>query len=564
MKKPPAISKAAKVAFLLAVATAIISSFPVWYGLARTPEGHIYLWSSDPYDNNTYFAKMRPGYRGEWMTLNLYDCTSRKAVFLYPLHIAMGHAAAVYRNFLKWRAGADPPAYQTLPLVYNATRLASAFALALAVFWLTGFVAPSRPSRRLWITALALFAGGWGRVCNTEANIMKCCILFPHFSFSLVFYVVACGAFLQSLKRPRCWKSSCAGAAAAGFALGWIHPYDVPPLAAIAVAALVWRWIVARRLPATLLSATALFALFASAPILLQIRFLSQEPMYKAIEAQNYLRWAYWWEWFAMLDVYLIAAAFGMAALWPRRRRPEAMFIIVWVVVGVAVLNAPQPVSFPRRMIEGLPIGLAFAAVAGLEAWIIRPLARWRKTATFSSVSACSACASPAPRLVRGRIRRLRHAAFAIVLLALAPRTFWAIYDTSLGADPLLLKTQYIHFEEADAMEWLARNSDWREVVWAGPERGSAIPFLSGNRVFYGHNVETSYSQERLRDTRDLFTGRMPVGMFRAFVHQSGVRYLYVGPLERAMFAGDIAAYDPETLGAPVFQNKRIQIYRLR
>jgi len=579
--EPPMTTKrsghgAIKIAFLLAVAAGTVSSFPIWSGLFQTPPGSFFLWSADPYDNNTYFAKMRPGYRGEWLTVNLYDTIDHEPVLLFPFHVLLGRVAGVYRDFLQWRNGVEPPAYQTMPPVCNDSRLLLTLALAMTIYWFSGMIT-ARPSRRLWAMALALFAGGWGRACNTEAHVLKSCVFYPNFIVSLCFYVLACGAFLRAVKRPSQRARCVLWGAVAGFGLGWVHPYDAPPLIAIGLVFLAWRWRQTRRFPKTLFIAGAAFGAFAAAPILYQMHVKSREPMFQVIDAQNYLRWDQWWQWARMLDVYLAAAVAGVVALWRRRFGPEAMFVIVWVVVGVAVINIP--VEFQRRMIEGLPIGLAFATVAAAEQFLIAPLARLKSASGRISSGGPPFVVPPSGGLgsekrhvptevgttnPRRRLRALRHIAFAGLLLLLLPRTLWVLYDASFTVYRSRARECFIPMEEIEAFDWLSHNTDWREPVWASRERSNAIPFLSGNRVFYGHDVETSFSQEKRLRTAMLFGGALPVEEFHAIVRRFGIRYLYYGPMERAMNPrGDIAAFDPKTLGVPVFANSLVRVYCL-
>ena len=558
--KPPcrrARREAAALAFLLAVAAGGASSFSVMYGLARTPSGALFMWSADPADNNGYFAKMRAGYRGDWRTTMLYTSEPHEPVFLFPFHVALGHVAALYRDYRTWRTGQEPPACETIPKVYNATRVCLVIALMMTVYWFSGFLT-ARPWRRVWAVAFAAFAGGWSGLPwpvgafgytppNTETSVMKSCILFPNFAASLIFYLMACAAFVNAMKRPS-QRRSVAWAALAGLGLGWVHPFDSPPLCAIGAVALAWRWLQTRRFPRTLFASVAAFTVFTGGPILQQILIRNKMEMFRIIDEQNALWWNHWWEWARMLDVYLAAAAVGLAVLWKRRRRPEAMFILVWVAVGLAMVNVP--VRFQRRMIEGVPMGLAFATVAGIEGALVRPLVRWLGRLRMRRGEGQRAEGLRAAN-ARVAVGRLRFALYTAALLLLTPGTARVLYDTSAGCFSRPSNYYYIERPEADALEWLEKHSDWREAVWGEKFRANSIPYLSGHRVFYGLDAETIHSREKLAWTQEFFSWKMPVEKFRRICRDYGVKYVYFGAREKLydpVLHRDIGAYDPKTL----------------
>ncbi|MCX7046783.1 MAG: hypothetical protein NTX50_15015 [Candidatus Sumerlaeota bacterium] len=558
LSRPSTSRKSIAVVFLLAVVTGIVSSFSVYYGLLQTPPDAFFLWSADPGDNNGYFAKMRTGYRGEWLTTMLYTSEEHPPVFLFPFHVLLGHAARVYGGYLTWKNGYAPSALEAMPPVYNAARFALVVALALTVYWFSGMIT-RRPRQRMWATAFAMFAGGWSALPNTEASVMKSCILFPNFTASLILYLLACGAFLAAMKRDRTAHLFpgvramegrrrspaviCVWAALAGFGLAWIHPFDVPPLCAIAAAVFAWQWLALRRFPRMLFLAAFLFALLAGGPILYQMAIKWRIPIFETIEWQNALYWSFPGEWARMLDIYLIIGLAGLYFLWRRkRRRPEAMLLIAWVVVVLAMVNIP--VRFQRRMIEGLPIALAFAALVAVDRGLFRFCARLRRPAD-GKIHASD----------RPRLRRMQTLARAAVFLLLVAGTCRVLYQTSVGTFRRASSYYYMDKPEVEAMRWLETNSDWQQVVWAEKFRGNAIPFLSGNRVFYGLDAETVDSRRKLEMTAEFFSWKMPRERFREICRKYNVAYIYFGPRERAYDGAnqrDIGQFDPETL-KPVY-----------
>jgi hypothetical protein len=260
------------------------------------------------------------------------------------------------------------------------------------------------------------------------------------------------------------------------------------------------------------------------------------------------MRWRPWWGGLALLEAYLVVALLGAAFLYARRRRPQSLFVLTWVAAGVAMIHVPF--QFQRRMIEGLPIALAFAAPAMVEGLLVRPALRLggRKAA-----------------FPRRRIRLVRHIAYCVVLLILMPKTLWILYDRSVLTFGHPKDYYYAPVAEAKALEWLSRNSDWREVVWASYWRGNRVPFLSGNRVFFGHGVMTVRAQEKRQWTNDLFAFRLSVNEFRRIVREYGVDYVFWTVRDRAQDPRerDFALYDPDTLGAPVYDDGFAKIFKI-
>ena len=535
-----------------------VASWPHAAGYFHTPPGSVFVWSADPGDNNSYFAKMRTGYRGEWLTTNLYSSEPHPRVLLFPFHVILGRLAALYRDLLKWLTGQAPPAYVTMPAIYQATRFTLTAVLMAMVYWLAG-MATTRPARRLWIVALTAFAAGsWAGGLNTEGSVLLSCARFPHFTFSLALYVLACGAFVAAMKHPERRRRCAVWGAAAGLGLGWTHPFDVPALGAIGAAALLWRWAQTRRFPPALFAGLVSFWAFAAFPVLYMGWAKWRSPVLAAIDAQNSLVWAHWWEPAWMLREYLILAAAGTPFLWIRRRDPAAMFVIVWLAVGLCATMAPS--GFQRRVIEGLPIALAFGASALVEGGLYRPMIhRWKRNPDESRLPPAGAYRPDARRR-----RLLRHGCFLFVLLVLSPRTHWLLQSESaeFTAGAALC---YIDKENVDAMRWLENRSDWREVVWAQDRLGNAIPFLSGNRVFIGHNRETVDYLEKRALTQRLFSGDMGTGEFLDIVRRYGIHYLYVSRSKRGGRSGapSVSLAIRELLGKPAYANGGVEIFRL-
>jgi hypothetical protein len=152
------------------------------------------------------------------------------------------------------------------------------------------------------------------------------------------------------------------------------------------------------------------------------------------------------------------------------------------------------------------------------------------------------------------------------VFALLLPKTLWVLYDRGVGVFGRPNDQYYVRMAEVEALDWLSRHSDWRQPVWAVYRRDNRVPFLSGNRAFLAHGVMTVHAGMKKQWTEDLFAFRLPVQEFRRIVRRFGIEYIYWTEGDRVLdpLRRDFAEYDPETLGAPIYDDGYAKIFRVR
>jgi hypothetical protein len=127
------------------------------------------------------------------------------------------------------------------------------------------------------------------------------------------------------------------------------------------------------------------------------------------------------------------------------------------------------------------------------------------------------------------------------------------IYVATLGGiqkrDPAIFLTS----DEAQAFDWLAKETPPHAIVLAAPKTGLFIPVRTDARVIYGHPFETVEAQAHKQAVEDFFTGRLSAESFFALYP---VDYIFYGPREKQL--GTL----PELIGwHVVFQRNDVTIY---
>jgi hypothetical protein len=537
-------------AWALSLFIAAVSCGPVLSGYFHTPEGMVYLGTGEcQSDQITYYAKMWPGYRGEWLSLNRYSSEPHRPVLWYPFYVGVGHLARILGTLYQGLTGSELPVSVGFPLTYHVVRGALVVVLFLSLYGLTGQVF-RRPAHRFWTMGFAAFAGGWFQGNGImEAHTLQACFFMPHFVMGQLLYVWTLWGFRLAARRSASPWAPLALCAVGGGGLGWVHPFDLFPLLAIGVLFFVSLWIVRKRFPMWLFLSGCAFALSASIPVFYMQFVLMQIPMFDWMSQNNVLFWENAGQCFQVLDLYLVGAwVLGVSASWVHRRKTGSLFVGAWVVAGTVALY--MPTHFQRRFIEGLPIGLAFAWTLGLETWGVLPrMHRMRKNLKAAGSYYFSKQA-----------QRLRNALFFLAFALLLPRTV-CVYNwgCSIARNPLC----YEQKSQIRACEWLMRNTDWRAVVWAPGEVANRIPFLAGNRVFAGHWNETMDYPKKGKWTDLLLDRNLDVADFRRIVCDYDVQYLFW--TDNLDVSGkNIREYDPESVGEPVYKADGVQIFPVK
>lgn len=242
-----------------------------------------------------------------------------------------------------------------------------------------------------------------------------------------------------------------------------------------------------------------------------------------------------------LLGSYGIVAVMAIAALplvWQKLRKGEEQWLLplAWTVAILFAIHLP--VSFQRKMIEGLHVALCLLAAIAWERW----------TQRFNEF-------------------RHRWALAALVLLTVpsqiaffALNGYWMVHNNLLP-ERRLMPTYFLSETHLQLMCWLEENADKDDAVLCHPMLGNYLPVLTGRKVFIGHWAETLNFRQKLSQAMAVWEGRLSLDEAQAFFRTHRLRYALETDFERGAAGGETAL---RRYGEVVYQVGNDAIIRLR
>lgn len=528
-----------------------------------------FMWGVD--EGNVYMAWIRQAAEGRVLLRNQYTILPQNPQFFNVFFLACGKLVA---------ATGQPPA-----VIFHIMRLAGGIVLLVSIYLLAAWLS-DRPAVRWGTLCLASLGSGLGWLAAVwsearapylppplrppdyappsehtwqampEAVTFVSIFLNPLFVWSMallcLFFVTALAAF--ELRRVR-W------AVVAGLVLlvlGNIHTYDI--FAAHAALALYVLLLLVRRQLSwgrAVGTYALLLALSAASPIyawytarldpawLAKINTPTLSPRPIDYAAGYGL-------------IFLLALVGAAWAVRHARTHQRLLFPLGWAISNLLLVYAP--VSFQRKMAEGLHIPLCLLAAVALV-MVVAPRVRGRKGEDRSAL--------------------IITLAVALTLPSNAMFVAGAMQQTGSNNANLLRWLQppaYLPWDEVEAIEFLAHNTTESDVVFCSSLIGSHIPARAPCTVFVGHWAETLYFDRMLEEVGSfLLPGRSP--QVRAgILRRAGATWVYYGSYEALMARQMMVSAELEPpedpaeefrestwdLLAPAFLNSTVTIYRVR
>jgi hypothetical protein len=547
----------------LACASVIValSCLPYLIAWIATPPGYQFGGILvNPFDGNSYLAKMRQGWAGSWQFHLTYTPEPHDgAPIIYFFYLGLGHVA-------RWTG-------LPLILVYHAARLLGGLALLTTTFVFLARLTRDRREGRLafWLVGTSAGLGWLGAALGAypidlwvpEAFAFFSLLTNPHFPLAMALMLVIVASVIwpvRSLGRglsqnstepgatPRegfaphfasalhlksgtyslwCWLVP--GLAALGLVL--VHPLGlIPVYVTLALYLLLRRWLDLVWPMAELLAAAG--SVLFSVPVLLYGYWIYvTNPAMAGWAAQNLTPAP------RVLDLALGYGLVGLLAILGgviviRKRDRGGLALLAWSVGTLVLVYMPFPLQ--RRLLTGLGVPLSVLAGIGLNRWWLSRLTAERARLIAAATVGFS---------LLGNL-------FLLLVLSLG------VLKSDRQADPFA--RLYLTQDEVNAMQWLLAHAQG-EVVLASPRTGALLPGRAGVRVFAGHPYETINAKVKQAQAEAFFRDELSDDEWQGLQDRYHIRFVFVGPTERALGGG---AYLGEM--EPAFRVGEVTIYRSR
>ena len=503
---------------------------PYAWAIAITPPGAEYgglLYNPD--DQNVHLAWARQAAQGHFFLRDLFTTEG----------LSSGQAP-LFTNLFCWFMGVVSRVLH-VPLigVYHALRLLFA---ALALAWFYALCSRLTEDKRLRFLAVVLAAfsagAGWmqsilpgllggrifidrpdGPLMMPEAFIFTSALVFPLNIASVALLALIYALVLQAQQTGELRAACIAGATA--FLLTNIHTYDALPLDATM---LIWAGLNWPSPPAPLPKLgegsqkqdanrmrwqAPLIVIAGTLPPLLYQWIVfqkSEEFRLKAVTPTPAP---------PLLDVLLsygpliLLAAAGAVLAW---REPRSRLMVIWALVTLCFIYAP--VSFARKMIEGLHLPLCFLAATGLLRLAARAPSALSQRAIIASVA-------------------------GVLCISSLQFVNWCLAnagDNNSQRGGIFMPPLYLTRGDASALRFLATSPDvaHNRAVLSWPKVGNYGPRETGRHFYIGHWAETLHPGRKLEATQRFYSGAMSQNEALAWLRENHIGYVIEGFYERA------------------------------
>lgn len=494
----------------------LLITLPYLWALTTTPNGFVYgglLYNPD--DQNVHLAWARQAAEGHFFFRDLFTNES-----------LLSGERPLFTNLLCWLIGILS-SLTIIPIIwfYHAFRVAFAALALLLFFALTTRLTADRRVR-IVATALVAFAGGAGfltallpgfnwmdRPDNASFPMMPEAFTFASsfiFTLNIASMALLLAVYLLSL---HAWETgsrkAMLGAGVSALLLANFHTYDVfPLLAALAAWAVVaWRGSSEENARRGRYAFLPVVAIGAAIPVLYQLFVFRGSEEFR-VKALTNTPAPPIWDVAISYGPLLLLAIGGAAVAW---REVKMRLPVFWMLATLALIYAP--VSFARKMIEGLHLPLCFLAAVGLV-WLIGKL-------------------QPAVQRVV--------AVGAVLILSLSSFQFvaWSLdnaRDNNASRANVLMPPLYLTQGDAAAMQFLKEQPRGKAVLCL-PFLGNYVPRESGQTVIIGHWAETLHFQQKLGLVLSFYGGKMNETQAKNWLRENRIGYVVTGSYENQLGA---------------------------
>jgi hypothetical protein len=463
----------------------------------------------NPIDGNSYLAKMRIGWDGDWVFRLPYTANPGNGGYLFLFYIYLGHLAR-FMNL-------------SLVTTFHLARVLAGLLLIVTIYHFCNksFQTTSKWNRWsfLWVS---LGSGlGWllfpfGLVTSDisvpEAYPLLSEYVNPHFPLGLGLLL---WIFLWSGQSG--YKTHFA-ILVFGLALAVIQPFAVVIGGLVLVGMAGWNWIETHKL----VWKPPFFFLIGGGPFLVyQFWISTSDPILGGWNAQNQTLSP------PILDLVIAFSPALILAVWTffRFRTWQLNYYqkiaVVWFISSLVLILVPF--SLQRRFLMGFFVPVVILACIGIS-----------QLASSSKSQ-----------------RRIFTYSFAISIPTMLVILLLAAFGISTRNESLFRSVP-----EQQAFTWLEAYAPANSIILSAPDTGNLIPIYSGQRVLYGHPFETVNADNMKMQVSDFFNGKLSTDAALKLIRDLHVGYIFFGPREKKLGSPDIL-----NKLQPVFDNSDVTIF---
>ena len=533
------ISKEWKFVMLWAALVVLLANIPYIYGYVSAPDGKQFMGDARTFiDTNTYLAWMQQAVDGHFLFKDMYTTEPHSRIFFHPLFLSLGLIAKI--------TGFSPLSVHTM------ARVVFGFASLLFLYLFISFFIKETNKRAVAFALLSLSGGfGWLKLIPqidaineswfligwVEGNTFLSIYALPLFSASLLLLAATFYFILRAFEENKPIYAFVSGIIC--FFLVLTHFFDALIVYPVLVAYIAALYFIEQNLQG-LKKRIKLFLIFFACSIV--------APVYDLFASlANPVFFTHAWKQAVTLSPnfiwYIGGAGFigifaliGILFILGQRTDDEKAFnrfalLITWALTIPFLVY--MPISFQRRLVEGVHVPLTILATVGLFALIEKlHIKNWK-------------------------------AVCIVFLIITIPNSI-----NVLGRDMNYLaknaKSQtmagYLDLEIAEAFGWLRQNSDRDDAVLSDYETGNYIPGFSGNRVFIGHPEQTIDFDKKWQATKMFFDDKVPDDLKKKMIREAGIEYVFYGWKEARL-----GQFDPNMAEylEPAFSNQKVTIFKV-
>ncbi len=513
---------------LLAVSA---SWLPYLFGWWLTPPGTRYFWLiHNPDDPNVHLMWARQAMDGAWCFADLFTTEEHPGLFVN-----------IYSLLLGWFCRLTGI---SLHLGYQILRTVVVVLFLITAHWFGSLFLREERARSLFLWLLAFSSGfGWVLVLwwwqtgqrppfffvdvspeliMPEANSFLSLTVAPLAALGVTLVMGALGNLLLALTPSAiAWRRWATGLLC-GFLVVNVHTYAAVPLLLTVPLWQGWQIWQARRWDKPQAFAALAFTLAIAFALVGQGLWLAQDPVFvqKArtptltpnpvilIGSYGFL---------------FLGALLALPTLRERRREGDQRWLLPLSWTLALLVAIYLPVSFQRKMIEGLHVVLCLFTALALSRWLSS-----LKEVPFRWVVALLVLLTIPSQV----------AFFAL-------NGYWLVHNNLVYDERFsppytrrLMPPYYLPETHLHLFRWLEQNIGREDAVLCHPMVGNYLPVLTGRRVFIGHWAETLNFAEKLQIAFAIWSGQMPIEQAQQFFRDHRIRYAVETAFERAAVGG--------------------------